>query len=296
MRTALLLFIIAFFVLFTTPFISGSIAKSQFDQNGIEAGWVKSYLERYTDTIYATGPVEEKTIKLRLVQGMMINAGFQVVHDESMGDEVVLKGAPAAIEQVSYSQFGEIIGFQFKKPVQMDRPLEIHINLNAHHLGFLELRMWPGQEQAFPPLVTKSEIIAHQLNISGCIATEGELLVKADVFRMSSDCGAVNQTIVKGTVRQLYTNAPASNQVYSSLAVENVNMGTQSPLGRNIKLQSDSLHIEYYFEGVNSQAGFDQLGFTPDTLRLKPGAAYSVHSTFASGALPDSVFVYPIYE
>ncbi|MEL6143705.1 MAG: hypothetical protein AAFU67_19065, partial [Bacteroidota bacterium] len=177
MRTAITLFVTACLLILLVPLVFSHVAKREHDANGNNSRFIKTQLSQYFDTVQVNGQLIEKSWPLGFMDYINVDGGIQLVHDASMGNQVKVVGPAKAVEAFQGSFMSNGQSFKFNKQVFLEKPVQVHLDIDAHNMGIVRLHFNRDREMVrFPSLITKTPLKTKVVRIAGCPIAVDELL------------------------------------------------------------------------------------------------------------------------
>lgn len=274
MKAAKIIFISACAFLCIWPIVRVASINSEFEQKGELASFVQARKAPFFDTVFVSGPVVEKTGRVGFADRIRTAAGMHLIHDPSLADEYILSGPQSALDHIILGNPFDLLNFRFDRPMVMDEPVELRVNLNAHHPGIITLDFNEhGGSKAIPRFTTLGPIEARVVAIYGCTETDGPIQLKTDFLAQGYNCPDVNYA---GDIGRVETHLAESDNDYTNVAVGTVNISEDWPGGRSASFVTDSLHIWYDFDRQSAENVVRLINPTPDTLYLPAEAKLHV--------------------
>lgn len=170
MKRPLLIFIGSVLVLFVSDFLFTVIPKIERHKQGVNHPEVQAFIASIDNVIDATtGPIVEKHFSVGSLSRVTVNPGIRVIHDPSMGSEVIATGPEPALEHLNMGgQTGRIVP-DFDRPVRLTNLVEVRLNLHAHGSREMRLnlqRVPPERTILQPDFVTKGPLDFQMLRIA----------------------------------------------------------------------------------------------------------------------------------
>lgn len=128
-----------------------------------------AFLAKIDKVIDATGSsVVEQELAFGLCSRVDVNPGFRVIHDPTLGKEVIAKLPEIALPYLTLSGDPEAFFPDFNRPVKLKELVEIRINLHAHGSQRMRIGMndpAEGRTRFLPDFVTEGPLQFTFLNI-----------------------------------------------------------------------------------------------------------------------------------
>lgn len=170
MKRPLIIFIGSVLALFVSDFVFTVMPRIERHQQGVNHAEVQEFLANIDNVVDATeGPIVEKHFSIGDLSRVTVNPGIRVIHDPSMGGEVIASGPEAALEHlVMGGKQGRIVP-DFNRPVRLKNLVEVRLNLHAHGSREMRLnlrRVPPERTTLQPDLVTRGPLDFQMLRIT----------------------------------------------------------------------------------------------------------------------------------
>lgn len=114
--------------------------KAEFDAQGAAHPQVVEFINGLDHPIDATASaVEERHFSLGFIARVDVNPGFRIIHDPSLGKEVIASGPVIALDHLSVSDKRGQLKPEFSKPLRLTEPVEIRVNLHVHGSSWMRI-------------------------------------------------------------------------------------------------------------------------------------------------------------
>ncbi|MFT5999396.1 MAG: hypothetical protein ACI81P_001854 [Neolewinella sp.] len=169
MKLPLLIFLSCILAVFAGDYFLTVLPNVVVKQQGEAHPQVQAFIESIDQVVDATqGLTVEKGYYVGFINRITIYPGIRVIHDPSMGTEVIASGPEAALKHLNMGgKLGRIVP-DFNRPVRLEKLVEIRLNLHAHGSQELRLSMWRVPEERTtlqPDFVTKGPLSFQMLRI-----------------------------------------------------------------------------------------------------------------------------------
>ncbi|MEM6398517.1 MAG: hypothetical protein AAF741_19365 [Bacteroidota bacterium] len=273
MKTAKIIFISACVFLCIWPVFRMSSVNSEYRKKGDQSSFVLDAKAPYFDTIIANGTIVEHTGHFGYFDKIWTSAGIHLIHDPSLSTEYIASGPESVMPYFSTSDGFNGPEFKFTRPVLIDKPVEVRMNIN-NHPGVITLRFSEhGGSGAIPNFTTLGAIAAKVVAIHGCAQIDGPIQLDTDIFYQADNCPDMNFT---GDIGRLQARLGFDNKDYSSIAVDVIDLEPDWPAGRTAAFRADSIHMWYGFDRQSPKNVIKLLDATPDTIYLPKDAILDV--------------------
>jgi|AntRauTorckE5430_2_1112549.scaffolds.fasta_scaffold00189_6 hypothetical protein len=168
MKTPYLLYFGALLALFVADYAFNVIPQQQFIAAGKEQPLVQTFLAELEAPIDATtGPVAQRSFSIGYLYRTSVYPGFRLVHDPSLGKEVIATGPAAALDYLELSDNSGRLTPDFTRPVRLSERVEIRVNLEAHGSHHMRIDLYEPQAKIDlqPDLVTEGPLTFRLLKL-----------------------------------------------------------------------------------------------------------------------------------
>ncbi|MEM6879469.1 MAG: hypothetical protein AAF544_12965 [Bacteroidota bacterium] len=275
MKTAKIVFISACVFICVWPVFRITTVNAEYQREGDQASFVLAEKARFFDTIFVEGPIVEESHSIGFVDRIRTSAGFHLIHDPSLSGEYILSGPRSALDHVASGNAPfDDMSFRFDRPMIMDEPVEVRINLNANNPGIISLDFDEhGGSNTIPSFTALGPLEAKVVVIRGCAETDGPIEVYAEYLYQSSDCPGV---AFSGEVGRIETRIGENTANFDDLSVQVIDLDMEWPGGRTATFDADSVHIWYGFDRQDRNNIAKLMEGAPDTIYLPADAGLEV--------------------
>ncbi|NJC24611.1 hypothetical protein [Neolewinella antarctica] len=140
-------------------------SEESYDQQKVE---LKGRYERAVQT--AGAPTVRKKVALAGIQDLRISPGFLLVHDEHLGDSIVVEVPEPAAANLVLERDGEQLTVDFDRAVRLNAPVRVRANLNNTGSSTLRVELqkaYAGRTRFQPDFTTKSSLTIPKLTLIG---------------------------------------------------------------------------------------------------------------------------------
>lgn len=169
MKLPAILFVMGLLGLLGADYLNQVLPRQHLNANPQEHPDVIAFLADIDEVIDATGsPLVEQELSFGLCSWVDVNPGFRVIHDPTLGREVLAKIPEAALPYLTFSPGHERFAPDFNRPVRLNELVELRINLHAHGSRRMRIGMndpAEGRTRFLPDFVTEGPLQFTFLNI-----------------------------------------------------------------------------------------------------------------------------------
>lgn len=143
-------------------------------------------LSRVVDA--TTGDRETRTLSFGYIDRAVADRGFHLIHDPSLGEEVIVTGPAAALDVVDLGRGTGDFHPEFTAFVRLDEPVEVRLNLNGHGSDYI--RLYDASFEAdvtLQPRFTISEPLEKRVISMGTLALAEPVTVRAEALVLHAD-------------------------------------------------------------------------------------------------------------
>lgn len=276
MKLPILLFSAAILSLLVVPFTIERVASYDLAKNGLASSVVKNYLNFHTDTTTVSQQEVTEFRSVNFFNKIIVGGGIQLINDVALGDKIKLIGPPEALELIRTFTNESTFYLNFSKPILLDKPVQVHLNLAAHHVGSLNIQL--GKQTAgfsFQSLVTKKPITGRFVTVGGSTPTTSPVQVDVENLAWYAD-GAAKENQqepvkLKGKVNKFETRASSLNSInLQELEAEKSALSGNIPSGNTYRVSGKKVSFFYYNQ--DGELNEQLLNVVPDTLIVSSSA------------------------
>ncbi len=142
MRTSSIIFFGAVLAIFAFDYVFNYLPKVDFEAQGKAHPYVQEVVKDLNSPIDATAsPIEERRFSVGYIMRAKVMPGIRLIHDPTMGKEVIAKGPAAALEVLSFeAKEGRLVP-DFTKLVRLNDLIEVRVNLEAHGSDHMRIQL-----------------------------------------------------------------------------------------------------------------------------------------------------------
>lgn len=286
MKIAISLFLATLVWFLVYPLVGGAVYRADLEQNLEKSQVVTRSLTKFRDVIDAGSTTETRTVDVDFVRKLRIAPGFRVIHDPSLNQEAYLTGPPEALDVVKLSRFfrEDALEPYFTKPLRLNAPVELRLNLTAHARESLDINWFGDQSRTLKPeLITKGPLAIEELTFSSAMPNPEEIEIKVDRLYLDNKQPYADLRALRGRVGELHFSHLLENQSSTNLAVTAARSKFDAMRGRWLYGQGyATVKIQYGDTYVLDQDGKRQ-PLQPDTIVVDPGTTVEVFAPYHSG-------------
>lgn len=212
MKLAIALFFAGLLSFFLTDYFILVGSAHRLVANQTNDPGVQAYIAELNDLQDGTtAPIEERIFtNCGYVNEVRVKPGFRIVHDLTLGDEVVVKGPKNALSHLELHNTQGRLSPDFNRPVKLNELVTIRVNLQAHGSEIMRIGLdeaQPGRTRFQPDFVTKAPLSFQVLTLGDIpkhpIQIEGQDLI---IYNTGED----DPSFLEGKVNRLefiYSNS-----------------------------------------------------------------------------------------
>lgn len=281
MRTASILFTLAIVLALGIPAIWAAIEYNEYQEKGIHSTLIQKGMQRYTDVIVAEGPIVERHLRFDYLRNLYIAPGFRLIHDSSLGNEVIASGPANVVDHVSSGNFAvSRQSLSFNRPIKLNEPIEVRMNIFEHTIGQVNLSFSNTNRDDWPNFETRGSLQMNKLNISGSLKPLGEIEVEVEELQLSHrnchDCGSKYPLAFTGSARLVTFSQRKEQLDLSGLKSERVQQYFTAMQGRKIELKDVKQLEVIYDHSTSFDENDNEIALRPDTLIVAAGTELEV--------------------
>lgn len=276
MKTAYLLFGATLIWLITFPMGAAYLEYADYTKNGTEAALIKRDLSVYRDVVIPSAAISERKLDVGFAGAVSVYPGFHLIHDPDLGNEVIAKGPENVLQLIDHKSISDYrFNLEFNQAVKLNAPVEVRMNLNAHHVGNLQLVFIDYIPQDnWTNFSTLGPLTGHDVSIGGRVRSENDILVDVDDLKYAvADCTpcAENEKItLAGRAGKFYSSKLGSKLDISALEAATFQRTFPSMSGRTLSFgKLEKLNVIYDTNnGFDTSANYSLVA--PDTFLVSP--------------------------
>lgn len=274
MKLAAILFISAILLLLLVPFSVERIATADLNRNGQESKVAKQYFAFYSDMVRVSTTQTTRTSNLGFAKQVILSAGFQLINDSSVGDQLILTGPPEALENVRISKSEGTLNLSFKQPITLNQPVKVMLDLAKHHVGELHLILnQQANKLPYQSLVTTTPITGKYVTIDGTTASDEA--ISFDVEKLNWNAKPQDSQTYKINLRGNAADFTTSLSTTVNLDLHEMNtkrlvLQSSIPQGQTLRIAGDEIQLHYLNEEETLNEELKNM--IPDTLMVNSSA------------------------
>lgn len=285
MKSAQIFFAAAILILLIVPFAIERVAAMDIRKNGIESKVAQDYMQFYQDTIRVSDIEATKITSTGFFDRITIGGGVQLINDYSMGDDLKLVGPPEALNALGISNGEGDLGLHFQRPILLNEPIQVYLNLAAHHVGKLKITCSSSFGKIrFQPLCTKTPITGKFVTVDGMINSDEPVQVDVENLYWFTNHHLMDEQLnpvrLTGEVTKLTSRSNSYNRINTDqVTIEETTFSNNLPSGETYRMNGRNIRFSYY--NNNNEVTLDdyQLNIVPDTLVVPRSARVETRLT-----------------
>ena len=221
MKIASLLFVTGLLLLVGGDYFTQIAPKKNHHAQMKEHPDVQAFLAKFDKAVETSGsPSGERRFSAGYLRRVDVKPGFRVIHDPTMGEEIIATGPRAALDLMVMHRDDDRLSPDFNAPVRLGTHVEIRINLERHTDSYFRINLLRGGENSLnllPDFVTDGPFRVPFLKVAGLPDHPIQVATNDLIINTAADLDNLHGTTVN--LEYFYENEVQKNRRANNLKV-----------------------------------------------------------------------------